>query len=290
MSYCLCISGNLGKVVLDRLLEKNLSIDAVLTDYKSIEIFRTCEFRRIPCFRGNPRNGKALSWISERKIKIENLLSINYLFILEDDILQNVANYAINFHGSLLPKYRGRTPHVWAIINGEKETGISAHLMNSKCDDGNIVKQIRVEITEDDTGASILQKYTKLYPELVDDIVECIQNNTISSIPQDLKRATYFSKRTPDDGQINWKWQKIRIKNWVRAQAFPYPGAFTYLRGNKIIINKVEYSDLGFRNTDPDGLVMDVCNGCPIVKVPNGALALVDIKSDFPIRKNDIFE
>lgn len=79
-----------------------------------------------------------MEWLDDRGISFDNILSINYLFILGTEIIQRAKKYAINFNGSLLPRYRGRTPHVWAIINGESETGITAHLMNDLCDDGDM--------------------------------------------------------------------------------------------------------------------------------------------------------
>lgn len=290
MKYCICVSGDLGKNVLNKLIGIQIPIVAVLTDFKSVIILDICRQNYIPFFIGNPRKGKALKWLQENSIIFENLISVNYLYILENDILNFASNVAINLHGSLLPKYRGRTPHVWAIINGEKETGISAHLMNEKCDDGDLIKQVHVDIEEDDTGATILQKYNKLYPYLICEIIEGIETYSLNRIPQDSGKATYFSKRSPEDGLINWNWQKERIRNWVRAQAFPYPGAFTYLYGKKIIINKVEYSDVGFKDIDSNGLVLDIFNGLPIVKVPNGTLLLVDFISDIAINKNDILK
>ena len=174
--------------------------------------------------------------------------SIIYLYIIEADLLNLINGYAVNFHGSLLPKYRGRTPHVWAIINGEREAGITVHLMNENCDDGDIVKQVVVPIGDDDTGGIILDKYKELYHRLVCQVVEDIEKGAVSGRVQDVSKATYFGKRTPNDGKINWDWQKERIRNWVRAQASSYPRAFACLDGKKITINKIKFSDLGFRD------------------------------------------
>ena len=226
--------------------------------------------------------------MDEANISFDNIISVNYLFILEPDILDRVKNVAVNFHGSLLPKYRGRTPHVWAIINGEKEAGITAHLMNSKCDDGDIVKQIVVPIGENETGADILVKYNSIYPGLVKSIISDIEGNTLKHTPQDTTKATYFGKRTPADGKIIWDWQKERIRNWVRAQAFPYPGAFALFKGNKIIINKVEYSDIGFTDKMDNGLVISVIEGIPYVKTPNGVIKLLGIEADVEIKSGVI--
>ncbi len=286
MKYCVCVSGALGLTVLQRLVEMPIEIKCVLTDRHSDEIIEFCKHEQLQVFAGNPRGGKALRWLSDRDIKFNNILSINYLFILEADFLNLISGYAVNFHGSLLPKYRGRTPHVWAIINGEREGGITAHLMNENCDDGDIVKQIVVPIGDDDTGGIILDKYKELYPGLVCQVVEDIEKGGLGLCGrvQDISKATYFGKRTPNDGKINWDWQKERIRNWVRAQASPYPGAFACLEGKKITINKIEFSDLGFKDTMGNGLVVAVIDDVPFVKTPNGVVKLTDFVTDIVIR------
>lgn len=287
MNYCICVSGALGLTVLQCLATSSITIKCVLTDRHSDGIIEYCEQQNLPVFAGNPRNGKAVSWLDEQRIEFENLLSINYLFILEPDVLNKATGYAVNFHGSLLPKYRGRTPHVWAIINGEKETGVTAHLMNANCDDGDIVRQVVVPIDEEDTGAIILEKYKALYPDLVLQVVKDIESGNVSCRKQDISKASYFGKRSPGDGEINWSWQKERIRNWVRAQANPYPGAFTFLNDDKIIINKIEYSDLGFQDTMDNGLVVAVIDGTPYVKTQNGVVKLLDYQTDAVIKPND---
>lgn len=286
MCYCICVSGGLGYIVLQN-LHREIEIACVLTDSRSDGVIEFCQLHALPYFAGNPRNGKADEWIRRNDIRFDNLLSINYLFILEADILKR-ATLAINFHGSLLPKYRGRTPHVWAIINGEKECGITAHLMNTECDDGDIVKQVHVAISDDDTGADILKKYNDIYPSLVQDIVAKIESGSIDAQKQDITKATYFGKRTPEDGQINWNWQKERIQNWVRAQAEPYPGAFSFVNGEKVIINKIVYSDLGFTCDMPNGMVIGCVDYKPIVKTPNGAVMLDNFKSQIVLKPGDL--
>ena len=288
MNYCICASGSLGLTVLQRLAASPITIKCVLTDRHSDSIVEYCERILLPVFVGNPRKRKAVEWMEERKIQFENLLSINYLFILESDVLNKSTEYAVNFHGSLLPKYRGRTPHVWAIINGERETGVTAHLMNVNCDDGDIVRQVIVPIEEDDTGASLLEKNKLLYPDLVLQVVKDIESKKIVCRKQDISKASYFGKRTPEDGKICWEWQKERIRNWVRAQAKPYPGAFTFLNNDKIIINKIEYSDLGFDDTMSNGLIVAVKDGKPYVKTPNGVVKMIEYETGAIIKEGDL--
>lgn len=289
MRYCICASGNLGLIVLKQLVEKGTEIVCVFTNKHSDEIISYTEEVSLMTFVGNPREGKGFSWIKENGVEFDNILSINYLFILEGDILRQAKNAAVNFHGSLLPRYRGRTPHVWAIINGEKEAGITAHLMNEECDDGDIVKQLVVPIEYEDTGADILAKYNAIYPGLVMSVVEDLEAGELHHAKQDITKATYFGKRTPKDGEINWDWQKERIRNWVRAQANPYPGAFTFLDGHKVIVNKISYSDAGFVDTMTNGAVIRIQDEKPLVKVQNGVIVLEDYITDIKIKEGVMF-
>src|SRR5690606_11116288 len=100
---------------------------------------------------------------------VDVLFSINYLFLIERDVLSQDPR-VVNLHGSLLPKYRGRTPHVWAIINNESHTGVTAHLVDEGCDTGPIILQREVPIEYTDTGATILLKFSSLYPEIIADV------------------------------------------------------------------------------------------------------------------------
>ena len=96
-------------------------------------------------------------------------------------------------------------------------------------------------------------------------------------IKQDEKLSTYFGKRTPEDGKINWHWQKQRIKNWVRALAYPYPGAFSYFENKKIIIDEVLDSNIGFKYDVPNGTII-ANEPNIIVKTPNGTLELKKLR------------
>ena len=276
MNVALFVSGGLGFKVLNHLKESKHSVQCVFTDSNSKEIIDTVNDEQLPIFTGNPRNERAIKFIDAYEIDI--ILSINYLFLIEHSLFSK-AKLAVNIHGSLLPKYRGRTPHVWAIINNEHKTGVTAHLIDDGCDTGDIIKQKEVIINDTDTGADILEKFNKLYVPFVDEILSDFERGRIKLLPQNNENATFFGKRTPDDGKINWGWQKERIRNWVRAQAYPYPGAFTYFEGltEKVIIDEVVYSDLGFNETDGNGLIVSLHPIC--VKTPNGVLELRNIRN-----------
>lgn len=288
LSICLLVSGKLGIQSLQYIHQNSHHVSAVFTDKNSFEVIRFCKSKDIPLYIGNPRNGKSAAFI--RRLECDILLSINYLFIIEQDLIDLPRQYAINIHGSLLPKYRGRTPHVWAIINGENETGITAHLIAEGVDRGAIVKQIKIPIREQDKGVDILTKFQVLYPKLIDSVLSDIKENRIELITQDETKATYFGKRTPADGKINWEWSKERIRNWIRAQSKPYPGAFSYYENSKLVIHWAEYCDEGYHYQDLNGSILRVLKDGLIVKTPNGALHISNIEGSESIefQKGDI--
>lgn len=275
------VSGQLGMMSLRSLMDNELvQVRGVFTDSKSHEIQEFCVDNQIPQLIGNPRKLKTiiLEEFKEKIGMIDVLFSINYLFIVDENIIKIPRLYALNIHGSLLPKYRGRTPHVWAIINGESITGITIHKIEKGVDTGDILLQKEIEITEDDTGAIILERFAKWYPILINQSIAYIQNNQVDFKVQDVSKATYFGKRTPKDGRINWNWDKHRIRNWVRAQAAPYPGAYTYLGTEKIVIHEVQYSDFGYLDELDNGLIL---RKLPLtIKTCNGALEITNYKGD----------
>ena len=269
-------SGNLGYHCLEQVFSKANPI-FIFTDHKSTEIIKFSKNNDIPFFVGNPRNKEAEKFI--KTFKIEVLFSINYLFLLDHHILNNAPDYSINIHGSILPKYRGRAPHIWAIINGESEAGITAHLIDSDCDSGGIILQEKIPIDDSCTGQDLLDVYFRKYPQMIMEIQSLIKNKQITVQNQDSSKATYFSKRNPEDGAISWNWQKERIYNWVRALSNPYPGAFTFYNDRKIIIDNIKYSQLGYSDSMPNGLIL--CTSPFTVKTPNGVIEVVKFRENY---------
>ncbi|WP_375239614.1 methionyl-tRNA formyltransferase [Aurantibacter sp.] len=279
-------SGNLGKDTLEKII-LNFNVVFVLTDSNSQGILSLCKKNKIPYFKGNPRNGIGYDFM--KKIEVDIIVSINYLFLIEKDIIQHSKQLSFNIHGSLLPKYRGRTPHVWSIINNEKVTGITAHVIDEGCDTGDIISQIKIPINKIETGAEILNKFKLEYYNLILGVFKKLNSGKLELIKQDEQLATYFGKRTPADGQINWDWQSERIRNWVRAQSYPYPGAFTFFKGEKIIIDEVKVSDFGFKDQIVNGTVLST-NKNIVVKTSNKALELTKLRNPVKIKVGEILE
>ena len=173
-----------------------------------------------------------------RALQPDFLFSFYYRNMLKKPLLDISARGALNMHGSLLPKYRGRVPVNWAIIKGERETGATLHYMTEKPDDGDIVERQAVPILPDDTGLEVFNKVTCAAEIALDRCLPALLAGTAKRMPQDLRQGGYFGGRRPEDGRIDWSQGAEMIHNLVRAVAPPYPGAFTTLDGKPMRVLK----------------------------------------------------
>lgn len=164
------------------------------------------------------------------------IFSFYYRDLIPQSILGLARKGAFNLHGSLLPRYRGRAPLNWVLVNGEHQTGVTLHHMVEKADAGDIVAQIPVSITADDDAPSLHHKLLHTATKLLEGALPLIAAGTAPSMPQDHSKATYFGRRTPADGAIDWTQPAQTVRNLIRAVTQPYPGAFTYTSDRKMII------------------------------------------------------
>ena len=246
MKLILFAYNDIGYVALKTLHEMGHEICAVFThpdDPKENVWFRSvrqlAEILKIPVF--DPDNINDTEWIKKIKnYQPDALFSFYYRKMICDNILTIPPKGAFNLHGSLLPKYRGRVPIHWAIIHGEKETGLTLHFMVKKPDAGDILAQKKVTIEEDDTALSVYQKLVPLTQKILLKTIPQIEKGTFDRTPQNPTFATYFSGRKPEDGKINWNQTNKQIYNLIRAVTHPYPGAFTEWEGKKMIIWKAK--------------------------------------------------
>ncbi|TGK48612.1 methionyl-tRNA formyltransferase [Leptospira bouyouniensis] len=234
-----CGFGGLGQSCLSELINFGLRVTHVLThkELKSDSVDTLALENKIPFYYSDLRKDQIL--LDELKSKkVKYLISVNYRYIIPIQLLES-ASYPLNIHGSLLPKYRGRAPHIWAIINGENFTGVTCHIMEVTVDTGPIYSQIKIPISSDTTGNDIINEFKKIYPIVLRETLEKIKNQYLPT-PQKEEDATYFGKRIPEMGYIDILKSKQSIINFVRAQTRPYPGAYYYLpTGDKIIIYKI---------------------------------------------------
>lgn len=162
------------------------------------------------------------------------LFSFYYRHLLGKTILDTPPNGCFNLHGSKLPEYRGRCPINWVLVNGETSTGITLHCMTPRPDDGDIVAQIQIEISDDDTAYSLHNKAAASVPQLLNTALPLIKEGNPPRIKQDPSISSYFGKRTPKDGEIHWNSSSTTIRNLIRAVTRPYPGAFSFAGNRKL--------------------------------------------------------
>lgn len=156
------------------------------------------------------------------------IFSFYYRHLLSDAILEQAPAGAFNLHGSLLPKYRGRAPLNWVLVNGESETGVTLHRMVKRADAGAIIAQQRVAISPDDTALTLHHKLCQTARQVLEQALPAIKRRETRDVLQNESEATYFGRRTPADSFLTWDRPATTLHNMVRAVAAPWPGAFCY--------------------------------------------------------------
>lgn len=236
---------DIGYGCLDFLIQSGAEIVAVATheDEPEEEIwFRSVAelSRRHGLALYTPENPNTPDFIETiRRAGPELIFSFYYRRLLCAELLGLAPRGALNLHGSLLPRYRGRAPVNWVLVNGETETGVTLHHMVEKADAGDIVAQKRVAIDFEDTALTLYRKLTRAARALMEETYPLIVKGTAPRIPQDHRLATKFHGRRPEDGKVDWSRPAVAIYNLVRAVTHPYPGAFTFYRGQKLFLWQV---------------------------------------------------
>ncbi len=180
-------------------------------------------------------------WIERIKAMAPDFIfSFYFRDLVKKDILSIPRLGALNLHGSLLPKYRGRVPINWAIINGESETGVTLHYMTIKADAGDIVDQEKFAIDDSDTAKTLFGKAVLATKTVLDRALPLLKAGKAPRIKQNEAEATCFGGRKPADGQISWLKSAREVRNLVRAVTRPYPGAFSFIGDRKCFFWSVE--------------------------------------------------
>jgi len=236
---------NIGCVGIEALLKNGFEIAAVFThkdDPNESNWFDSVAWlsasRNLPVFA--PEDINHPLWVQRiRDINPDIIFSFYYRNMIGQAILDIPKFGALNLHGSLLPKYRGRCPVNWVILKGEKETGVTLHYMTPRPDDGDIVAQNRISISQDDNALILHSKLKNASGRMLDEVLPLIKIQKAPRTPQDNAVATYFGGRGPQDGEIHWENKSSEIRNLVRAVTIPYPGAFSYIGDRKCLVWEV---------------------------------------------------
>ena len=155
----------------------------------------------------------------------------------------------LNVHDALLPAYAGFAPLNWALINGEPEVGVTAHVMDEEFDAGDIVLQRATAVTDDDTIVELLDRTTDMFGPIAVDGLALLERGESAPLPQDRKQAGYFHKRGEDENRIDWTWPARDIVNLVRAQLDPYPNAFCYAGRERLRVLRASLTETAYGGT-----------------------------------------
>ena len=233
---------DVGVNCLKTLIAAGIQIDLVITHQDDPNenvwfgsVAKLCEDKKIPYI--TPNANQLIDLVPQiQKLAPDYLFSFYYRYMIPAELLACAKIAALNMHGSLLPKYRGRAPVNWAILHGETETGATLHLMEVKPDAGDIVGQSAVSIGPDETATEVFGKVSQAAVTVMNQVLPELVQGRIPRKPNNLAQGSYFGGRKPADGQILWHQTAQQVHNLVRAVAPPYPGAFTDWQGQRRIV------------------------------------------------------
>ncbi len=215
-----------------------------------------------------------------RALAPECCFVVGWYWLLSAELLASVSRGFIGVHNSLLPRYRGFSPLVWALLNGEIETGFSVFSLTAGMDDGMLWAQESVSVGPDDYVGDVLSRIEPLAITRLGDVYEQLIAGTATPRPQAMTGATYCAQRVPDDGAIDWTRPAAKVRDFVRALSSPYPGAFTFVDGSKLIIWRADAFDAPYHGAPgqvarvlPDG-------GVVVVAGDDRALVLREVERD----------
>lgn len=216
---------------------------------------------------------------SERCIKFfkpDLAIVFGWYWIISHKVINESELGFIGVHYSILPKYRGCSPLVWSIINGDEEIGFSVFSLTKNMDEGDIWYQYKRKLNNNDDIGNILQEFDDVFVTEIQTLYPNILKKNLKPSPQNKELATYCKQRKPIDGLINWSENATNVFNFIRAQSKPYPGAFSYYFNEKLIIWKSRIYSETISNY-PCGIFIKINNSIIVSCGNNTAIELLEV-------------
>jgi methionyl-tRNA formyltransferase len=217
-----------------------------------------------------------------RKLEPELIFVVGWSQLVRDNFLEIVHGEGVfGMHPTLLPRHRGRAPIPWTILSGLARTGVTLfQILDATADAGLIVGQRVVDIAPDETATTLFEKLAQAHVDLIREHVPKFRTGVGGAprAPQDERRVSTWHKRTPADGIIDWETRAPYLYDWVRAQTRPYPGAFTWFGGDKIVVWRARAVDLLV--DAPAGLIVSESPEGVIVACGEGGLVLEEVETE----------
>ncbi len=209
-------------------------------------------------------------------LRPEAIAVVAYGKILPPAILKLPPHGCINVHASLLPQYRGAAPIQWAIIKGEAKTGITTMLMDEGLDTGDVLLQEETRILDDDNVVTLSNRLSELGASLLTKTFEALGKGSLNPRPQK-GEPSFAPPLKKDDGKIDWSLPANRISCLIRG-TYPWPGAFCYLKGDRIVVVKASVQDS--EKAGPPGRIERIGSEDVLVSTGRGILSMIEVKPD----------
>ena len=216
-----------------------------------------------------------------RALDPELIFVVGWSQLVKDPFIALAREGVFGMHPTLLPRHRGRAPIPWAILSGLARTGVTLfEIVDASADSGAIVGQAVVDIAPDETATTLFDRIAEAHVELIRECVPMLLARTAPRRPQEPSRASSWPQRSPTDGVIDWETRAPYLYDWVRAQTRPYPGAFTYLGDEKVVVWSARPVELD--EAAPAGTIVAARAEGPVVACGDGGLLLVDVETTAP--------
>jgi methionyl-tRNA formyltransferase len=208
----------------------------------------------------------------------ELIFVVGWSQIAREPFLALAREGVFGMHPTLLPRHRGRAAIPWAILSGLARTGVTLfEIEDATADSGAIVGQVVVEISTNDTAETLFERISDAHVQLIREYVPQLLRRSGPRVPQDPSRASSWPKRAPADGIIDWETRAPYLYDWVRAQTRPYPGAFTFLGDEKVVVWRARPVDVAAEA--PAGTIVATEPEGPVVACGEGALLLEEVET-----------
>ncbi|MGW1202331.1 methionyl-tRNA formyltransferase [Streptomyces cyaneofuscatus] len=230
-----------GHRTLQALLDSEHDVVTVVTHPKSEHAYEKiwsdsvadlAEKHGIPVIIRNRPDDELVERLKE--VAPDIIVANNWRTWMPPEIYNLPVHGTLNIHDSLLPAYAGFSPLIWALINGEPEVGVTAHLMDEELDAGDIVIQRSVTVGPTDTTTDLFHRTVDLIAPVTTEALGLIASGQTEFTPQDRSKASFFHKRAEEDIRIDWTWPAQDLERLIRAQSAPYPSAFTFHKGQRL--------------------------------------------------------
>ncbi len=214
----------------------SLQQDAHETDRYEEPIRQLALSANVPIFETKLMRDRDYDELIRHELQADLAIAVGIRVLVTSDVYAAPKHGTVAVHDSLIPEYRGFAPVNWALINGLKETGVTLFFLNEQMDGGDVVDQIRVPIGDEDTAPDLYEKICNATVEVVLRNYPALATQQHKRVPQDYSEGSFTCSRIPSDGMIDWAASTSSIYNLVRALTFPYPGAFTFYRNQRLFV------------------------------------------------------